>query len=137
MLWMNLLNRTWTNKSLAWATRILSVVFVGMTIFGWWDESQARQDPSYQGSGGFDFLWQWAFFSHLLPALLVLLAAFVGWRFPGYGSIGFGVYAFLQALSVGTELIYLPIVFLPPLLISVLYLFGWQIANSRKSPKTD
>mgnify|MGYP000927570132 CR=1 FL=1 len=127
------MNRTWGNNVLAWVTRVLAVLFVVLNTYGWWNESQARQELTLNGDGSPDWIWQWSVTTHLLPLLLILAAAIVGWRMPLYGAIGFVVFAGIQAVSVGTEWVYLPLVVGPPLLIAVLFWVGWFRArhNSR------
>ena len=104
------------------------MLFVLINGYGWWDESQARQDPMLNGAASSDWLWQWAVLTHLLPLLLILTATIIGWRMPMYGVIGFGLFALLQAVSVGTEWMYLPFVAAPPLLVALLFLIGWLLA---------
>lgn len=126
------MNHKWTGSALTWITRIVSILFVAMNAWGWWDESQARQDPSYTGAGAGDPIWAWAVVAHLLPLLLIFVATIIGWRMPIYGLLGFGLFTLLQALSVGTEWVYLPCVVLPPLAITVMYLFGWMFARRQR-----
>lgn len=120
------MNKKWSNSVLAWITRVLAVLFVALTAYGWWDESQARQGPS-SGGGPTDWLWEWAVLTHLLPLVLIIAATAVGWRWPAYGALGFLIFAVLQAISVGTEWAYLPIVVAPPVVITVLFVVGWAL----------
>ena len=106
----------------SWIARILGVLFVAVNGFGWWDEVQARQDPS--GTPNQDVFWQWAILTHLLPLLLIVVGVIAGWTRPIFGAIAFGVFTLLQAISVGTEFIYLPLVVLPPLAIAVFFLLA-------------
>lgn len=123
------MNRTWSNPALAWITRVIAVLFVLLNAYGWWDESRARQELALSGVESPDWIWQWAVLTHLLPLVIIIAATLIGWRMPMYGFIGFAVYAALQALSVGTEWVYLPYVAAPPLLIAVLFLIGWLLAR--------
>ena len=118
------MNRTWKSARLAWITRILSIAFVALNVWGWWQESAARQDPMLGGEVGGEWLWQWAVLTHLLPTLLILLATAIGWMRPGFGAIGFGAFTVLQVISVGTEWMYLPLVAAIPLALTVLYVVG-------------
>lgn len=118
------MNRTWSNAVLSWITRIVSILLVALNAYGWWNESQARQDPLSNGEVGGDWFWQWAVLTHLLPLILIILATVFGWSRPVYGLIGFGIFLILQILSVGSEWAYLPLVAGPSLVVSVLYLIG-------------
>jgi hypothetical protein len=119
------MNLTWSNSFLAWITRTIAILFIAVNAWGWWNESQARQDTSFTMQGSDEWVWQWAVVTHLLPLILILAATIMGWRLPIYGNIGFGLFAVVQALSVGVEWMYLPYVALPPLFIAGLYLAGW------------
>lgn len=118
------MKRRWSGSVLAWITRVLSIAFVALQAFAWWDESRARQDLTLSGDVSGDWFWQWAILTHLLPLALIAAATVVGWRWPSFGLVGFGVFAILQGISVGTEWVYLPLVAGPPLVIAVLYLVG-------------
>ena len=123
------MNARWSSPALAWITRILSIGFVGLTAWGWWDESQARQEPMTSGAQQGDLLWQWAVVTHLLPLLLIVVALIVGWTRPAFGFLGFALYTALQVISVGTEWAYLPLVAAAPLVLTVLYLIGWLLGR--------
>jgi len=129
-------NRAWSVAPLAWVTRVISVLFVLLNGLAWWDESQARQDPQLGGAVAGDWFWQWAVLTHLLPLAFIALATVIGWRMPIYGAIGFFAFAAAQALSVGTEWVYLPLVAAPPLLAAVLYFIGWILARKTSAQKT-
>jgi hypothetical protein len=111
-----------------WVARTLGFLFLALVSIGWWDESLARQDlpPGGESQG---FLWEWAVFTHLLPLVLIAVGYLLGWRMPWIASVAFLVYAGLQAMSVGTEWVYLPIVVLPPLLVSVMFFVAWRLGR--------
>jgi len=113
-----------------WVARALAIAFAAITAVGWWDEARARQDPALGGTAPGTWLDQWAIPTHLLPLLLIVAAIIVGWRRPLIAAIGFAIYAVLQAIAVGTEWIYLPLVVAPPALIAILYLIGWWVRRS-------
>lgn len=127
------MNLSWSNQGLAWLARILSILFILLNTWGWWDETQARQEPKINGEVSTDWLWNWAIFTHVLPLLLILIATAIGWTKPIYGAIGFLVFAGIQAISVGTEFEYLPSVLTLPLLIALPYLVGWVLARRSKN----
>ena len=128
------MNQLWTIRVLAWVTRIISLLYIALDAWAWWDESQARREPGSSATG--DWIWQWAVLTHVAPLLVIVAATILGWRRPLYGAVLFGLFALLPTLSVGTEWSYLPLVALPPLLIGLLYLIGWGIArrSARLSP---
>lgn len=101
--------------------------FAAITAVGWWDEAGARQEPTLGGTEPGTWFDQWAIPTHLLPLLLIVAAIVVGWKRPFIAAIGFAIYAVLQAIAVGTEWAYLPLVVAPPALIAILYLIGWSV----------
>lgn len=123
------MNQRWSVALLAWMTRVIAVLFVILNGLAWWDESQARQDPTLGGSVPGDWFWQWAVLTHLLPLAFIIAATVLGWRMPAYGALGFLIFAAAQAVSVGAEWIYLPLVVLPPLLVAILFFVGWLLAR--------
>ena len=125
------MNRSWKSPALAWVTRILSIAFVALNVWGWWQESGARQDPMLSGDVGGDWLWQWAVLTHLLPLLLMAVATAIGWTRPAFGAIGFGAFTLLQIISVGTEWMYLTLVATIPLTLTVLYVVGAARGRAR------
>lgn len=129
------MNLTWSNNLLAWLARILSILFISLNAWGWWDETQARQEPKINGEVSTDWLYNWAIFTHVLPLLLIIIATVIGWRLPIYGAIGYALFAIIQAFGVGTEFEYLPSVLTLPLLIALPYLIGWVLAR-KQSGKT-
>ncbi len=127
------MNLKWSNNALAWTARVLSILFILLTTWGWWDETQARQEPKMNGEVSTDWLFNWAIFTHVLPLLLIIIATFIGWQRPIYGAIGFIAFAIVQAIGVGTEFEYLPSVLALPLLIALPYLIGWILARKHAS----
>ncbi|MEN9753283.1 MAG: hypothetical protein RL670_974 [Actinomycetota bacterium] len=125
-----MLEVSWTNKALAWVARVAAVLFVLMTAWGWWDESQARQGGTGAASG--DWVYQWAIYTHLVPLLLIVLGLALGWKKPFYAGLAFGLYALLGVFSVAGEWIYLPLVVGPPLVIALLFKLGWFISWRKK-----
>ena len=123
------MNQRWSVTLLAWITRVIAVLFVILNGIAWWDESQTRQDPTLGGSAPGDWFWQWAVLTHLLPLAFIAAATALGWWMPAYGALGFLIFATAQAVSVGAEWIYLPLVVLPPLLVAILFFVGWLIAR--------
>lgn len=115
-----------------WMARVLGLLFLALVTVGWWDESQARQDLPGGESG--DWIFAWAIYTHLLPLALIAVGYTLAWAKPIWGAIAFGIYSVLQAISVGTEFIYIPLVVLPPLVIAILFLIPWlQLKRHRSS----
>lgn len=106
-----------------WISRILAALFVGLLAFAWWDESQARMDPTPTG----DVLFDYAITTHVLPAVGLLIVLIWAWNKPLVGVVGFGLYAALQLFAVGGEWGYLPLVMAPPLIICVMYLVSYLL----------
>jgi hypothetical protein len=114
-----------------WLARIAGALFLLVVAVGWWDESQARQDPT--GDMPQDFFFAWAVYTHLLPLSLITAGYVVGISKPLIAAIAFGIFAALQAISVGSELIYLPLVVMPPLVVGVLFLLAWLFKKKSQS----
>lgn len=114
-----------TFRVLNWIARVLAALFVALLSFAWWDESHARQDPMLSGETSGDWFYQWAIFTHVLPALFLLAVLILAWTRPLWGAIGFGIYAALQVFVVGSEWIYLPLVAGLPLIIAGVYLIAY------------
>ena len=125
------MNLKWSNYALAWTARVLSILFILLNTWGWWDESQARQEPKITGEVSTDWLYNWAILTHVLPILLIIVATIIGWQRPFYGAIGFIIFALVQAIGVGTEFEYLPAVLALPLLVTLPYLIGWLTARKQ------
>ena len=125
------MNTKWSNAALAWVTRILSVLFVALNAWGWWDESLARQEPMNSGEMNGDALWQWAVVTHLLPLLVILAATIAGWTRPMYGVIGFALFTVAQIASIDGEWLFLIPVTAVPVGLTALYLVGWILARRR------
>lgn len=133
-------NRSWINRmsprtrvpAVEWVARVLAIAFAAITAVGWWDEARARQEPTLGGTVPGTWFDQWAIPTHFLPLLLIVAAIIVGWRRPLIAAIGFAIYAVLQAIAVGTEWAYLPLVVAPPALIAILYLIGWSVRRRAK-----
>lgn len=123
------MNVTWNSRGLAWITRIVAVLYIALNAYGWWDESQARQSLTLDGTVAGDWFWQWAVLTHLIPILVMILFTALGWQRPAFGAIGFLAIAVLQAFSVGTEWVYLPLVAAPPALVALLFGVGWMLAR--------
>lgn len=114
-------------KVSTWVARIIALLFIALVTVGWLDESMARQDlpaPSSQ-----DWFWSWAIFTHFIPLLLIVAGYIVGWKKPLFGAIAFGIFAVLQAISVGTEFIYIPLVVLPPLSVAALFMIPYFMSK--------
>lgn len=104
---------------IGWIARVLGILFAALMTYGWWDESQARQDD------GGDWFEQWAIVTHLLPALVLIAAVVVGWWWPLAAAIIFIAYAAVTVFSYAPEWMYAWFVTVPPLVIGVLYLIAW------------
>lgn len=128
---------------LNWLARILAALYVLVLGYAWVIESAARQEPRIEATPGsgtaLDWFYQWAFWTHIVPALIAIASLAIGWRWKVWGALGFGVLTALGTLSVGTEWAYLPLVAGPPALIAVMFLVARrprqsvpeQSANSR------
>ena len=79
-----------TRKSSAagWVARILGILFVMVMVmvYGWWNEVQAR-------GGRGSWVEQWAVTTHVIPAVVLIVAVVLGWHWPLVGAIGFLGYA--------------------------------------------
>lgn len=115
-----------------WVARVLAIAFAAITAVGWWDEARARQEPTLGGTVPGTWFDQWAITTHFLPLLLIVAAIIAGWKRPLIAAIGFAIYAGLQAVAVGTEWAYIPLVVAPPVLIAILYLIGWSVRRRAK-----
>lgn len=116
-----------TFRVLNWIARVLAALFVALLSFAWWDESHARQDPMLSGGASGDWFYEWAIFTHVLPALFLLAVLICAWSRPLWGAMGFGIYAVLQVFVVGSEWMYLPLVAGPPLVIAGVYLIVYLL----------
>lgn len=112
-----------------WFAKVLALAFVALTAFGWWDESQARQEPSLVADK--DWLWQWAVTTHLIPLVVILIGTVLGWTKPLSGGIAFVIFAAIQAVFAGAEFIYWPYLVLPPALIAAFYFLATPKAKNR------
>ena len=109
-----------------WTSRVLALAVTALYFTAWWDESQARQEPLLGGASNPRLIYTWAVWTHLLPAVAILLFTVVGWNRPGLAGIGFALFALLQAFTVGTELAYLPIVVAPGLIVALAYVTAYR-----------
>lgn len=114
-------------RILNWIARVLGLAFVALLSFAWWEESHARQDPMLSGETRGDWFFQWAIFTHVLPAIFLLAVVLFAWSRPLWGALGFGLYAAAQLFVVGGEWIYLPLVAGPPLIIATVYLVAYLL----------
>ena len=117
-----------------WIARVLGLLYVAMLWWAWWNESQARQDPM-QGQDQASGTWidQWAVVTHLLPAVILLIALVLGWWWPLVAAIGFLGYAVASIFSWMPEWVYAGVVTAPPLIIGLLFLLEWLRARRRTS----
>ena len=111
-----------------WVSRILALAVTFLYLSAWWDESQARPVPMLGGVAQGDFFYQWAIWTHLLPVLALLLVTIAGWSRPRVGAIGFAVFAALQVFTVGTQLVYIPIVVAPGLIVTISFATAYRWA---------
>ena len=109
-----------------WIARVLALAVTALYSFAWWEESSARQDPLLGGAVTTDVFYAWAIWTHLLPALALLVFTIVGWNRPGIGSVGFALFAFLQMFSVGSEWMYIPIVAAPGLIVAIAFVTAYR-----------
>jgi len=114
-----------------WISRILALAVTTLYLTAWWDESLARQESMLGGASSGDLFYVWAVWTHLLPAVAILLFTLIGWNRPRFAGTGFALFALLQAFTVGTELAYLPIVIAPGLIVAIAYAtaFRWGIRD--------
>jgi hypothetical protein len=111
-----------------WAARVLGILYIGLLIYGWWDEVQARG-----GQGSWDE--QWAVLTHVLPILVILAAFMLAWPWPIAGAIGFIGYAVATVFSYAPEWGYAWLVTGPPLLVGLLFLVEWLL--ERRAARRD
>lgn len=111
-----------------WVSRVLAIGFVALLSFAWWDESQARQEPSSLREQT-DWLWNWALLTHVIPVIFLTIVIALAWKKPLRGTIGFFFYALVQVFLVGGEWIYLSVVALPPTLIGLAYLINYVLGR--------
>jgi len=109
-----------------WVSRVLAFAVTALYFITWWDESQARQEPMLGGASNPSLIYTWAVFTHLLPAVALVFFIVVGWNKPGISGIGFALFAFLQAFSVGGEFAYIPIVVAPSLIVAIAYVTAYR-----------
>lgn len=109
-----------------WVSRILALAVAALYFTAWWDESQARQEPMLGGASNPSLIYTWAVFTHLLPAVALVFFIVVGWNKPGISGIGFALFAFLQAFTVGGEFSYIPIVVAPALIVAIAYVTAYR-----------
>lgn len=109
-----------------WISRILALAVTSLYLFAWWDESQARQDPMLGGVSQGDVFYQWAVWTHFLPAVALSILTVFGWNKPKYAGSGFAIFAVLQILTVGTELVYIPIVVAPGLIVAIAFATAYR-----------
>jgi hypothetical protein len=118
-------------RNAIWISRVLGLAVTALYFTAWWDESHARQEPLLGGASVGDLFYAWAIWTHLLPAIAILLFTLVGWNRPRFAGTGFALFALLQAFTVGTELAYLPIVIAPGLIVAIAYAtaYRWGIRD--------
>jgi len=64
--------------------------------------------------------------THVIPAVVLIVAVVLGWHWPLVGAIGFLGYAVASIFSYAPEWGYAPIVSGPPAVIGVLFVVdGW------------
>jgi hypothetical protein len=90
----------------------------------------ARQERLLGGATNPSLIYTWSVFTHLLPAVAILLFTVVGWNRPGFAGIGFALFALLQAFTVGTEIAYLPIVVAPGLIVAIAFATAYRWGRS-------
>ena len=115
-----------------WISRILAIAVTALYSIAWWDESQARQNSALGGVLQGDVLHQWAIWTHFLPALAIALVTIAGWNRPRIAALGFAIFAVLQVFSVGAELVYIPIVVAPGLIVAISFatVYRWAVSDS-------
>lgn len=117
------MKKTKTNKYLLWTPRVLSILFAlfimvfSLDVFG---AGLTTGEVIY------------AFFMHNVPALILLVAAIIAWKYELVGAIvfvltGLAYLFFTSDLGqlTSTELIPLLIISLPSLIIGLLFYFSW------------
>lgn len=109
-----------------WVSRVLAFAVTALYFIAWWDESQARQEPMLGGASNPSMIYTWAVFTHLLPAIALVVFILWGWNRPGISAIGFALFAFLQAFSVGGAFAYIPIVVAPSLIVAIAYVTAYR-----------
>jgi hypothetical protein len=117
-------------KSAIWISRVLGLAVTALYFTAWWDESLARQEPMLGGVANPSMMYMWAVWTHLFPAVLILLFTIAGWNRPGFAGMGFALFALLQAFTVGTEIAYLPIVVAPGLIVAIAYVTAYRWGRS-------
>jgi hypothetical protein len=117
-------------RNAIWISRVLGLAVTALYFTAWWDESMARQEPLLGGAANPSLIYTWAVFTHLLPAVAILLFTVVGWNRPGLAGIGFALFALLQAFTVGTEIAYLPIVVAPGLIVAIAFATAYRWGRS-------
>lgn len=120
-----------------WVSRILALAVAALYFTAWWDESQARQEPMLSGASNPSLIYTWAVFTHLLPAIALVVFILWGWNRPGISAIGFALFAFLQAFSVGGEFAYIPIVVAPALIVAIAYVTAYRWGIREKYLKSN
>jgi hypothetical protein len=104
-----------------WIALVLGALYVALLWFAWWNESQARREPRV-GEATAPWLEQWSVLTHLLPAVVLLAALVLAWRWPIIGAVAFLGYALVTVATWFPEWIYAPLVTIPPLIVGVLFL---------------
>ena len=116
-----------------WIARSLTIAFAALLVIAWWDETRARQDIPAGSVSNTDWFYDWAIFTHVLPALCAVAVLIIAWRKPLWGFLGFLLYASVQIFAVGGEWIYLPFVAGPPLIIATVYLITYFVGTKQTS----
>jgi glucose-6-phosphate-specific signal transduction histidine kinase len=105
-----------TGSLLVWAPRILGVgIAVFLALF-----ALDAFERGFSGASLRDFA------IHLLPALLVLAAVALAWRWPWIGGVIFVLLAAIYAVSVPGRFDWILVIAGPLLLTGLLFIWSWR-----------
>ncbi len=115
-------------SAVGWAARVVGLLTVLLGVWQWWGESQARQEPMLSGEVPGTWLEQWAVTTHLLPALVLLVALVLAWRWPLVGAVVFGAFVIVAAFAIAPEWAYL-LFALPHAVAALLFVADWWLSR--------
>jgi len=118
-------------SAVGWTARIVGLLTVLLAFIQWWGESQARREPLASGEIPGTWVQQWALTTHLLPALVLLVALVLAWRRPLVGAVIFGGMAVGVTVGVIVSLLewgYLSAV-LPHYIAGILFFADWWLTR--------
>lgn len=114
-----------------WIALVIGALYVALLWFAWWNESLARQEPRSGEETAASWFEQWAVVTHLLPAVVLLVAVVLAWRWPFVAAIAFLGYAVATVFMWFPEWIYVSLVTLPPLIVGALFLVDGLVRRRR------